>query len=86
VNLPTYNSKNLTIDCRYVPPPDCTLTIDKKCVVEPTPPGPYTCAKPIDSITMIWIGECSITPTTPDPTHNPPQVFTPIGGSVDIKA
>jgi serine-aspartate repeat-containing protein C/D/E len=56
VNLPLDTSINLTVDCGYLP--ECPLAVDKKCFVEPPPPGSFVCsdAKPIDSMTVIWNG------------------------------
>jgi hypothetical protein len=47
---------NCTQDCTL--PPECVLEVDKKCLVEKPPPGPFVCsdAKPIDSLTMKWGG------------------------------
>jgi len=37
---------------------ECSLSIDKKCLVVPQPPEGFVCsdAKPIDSLTMVWGG------------------------------
>ena len=74
---------NRTVDAGIVC--KCTLGLQKYCEV-PKPTTPYTCTKPINTISMTWDGDCSIAATPPDPSHPAPQVCTPITVPIDIKA
>jgi hypothetical protein len=46
----------------YENPEDCQVAVEKTCVVEAPPATPFVCAdaKPIDELTMKWIGTATI--------------------------
>lgn len=50
---------NRTVDAGVVCK-GCSLAIDKKCSIAPPSSPNYVCAKPIDSVTMIWTGQSGI--------------------------
>jgi hypothetical protein len=85
VELTTDNAVDVTIDCGKVPPPDCDLVVDKKCLVEPPVDG-LECDKEagdkVVATTLRYIGPDILDPTTVvfDPDKSPTVTYDLPGG------
>jgi hypothetical protein len=49
--IPVFDEDPACVKCE-----ECVLTVDKKCLVTPAPPGPFECDAKVDELVMIWDG------------------------------